>query len=138
MGKVTDFMSKDHDRLDNLFKNFQDIKLKDISKAKEIYNEFKKGLERHIVWEEEILFPRFDTKYNLKDSGPTAAMKEEHKQIKALLSKIEANISNSDDFEADLLSVLGMHNNKEEMMLYPGIDEALDSKEIDEVMVKLK
>ena len=137
MGKITDFMSKDHDKLDALFETFQNTKSKDIAKAKEIYNKFKKGLERHIIWEEEILFPKFDEKYNLSGSGPTYAMKEEHKQIKALLSKIEADISSSDGAETDLLSVLGMHNHKEEMMLYPGIDQALNTKETEEVLAKL-
>lgn len=142
MGKINDFMSGDHDRLGKLFETFQNVKVKDIAKAEELFLTFKKGLERHIVWEEELLFPAFDAKYNLKDSGPTAAMRVEHKQIKEFLVKIEENISkndaNSDYFEAELLNVLGMHNHKEEMMLYPGIDEALNSDEIEAVLAKIR
>lgn len=142
MGKINDFMSSDHDRLDKIFETFQNVKVKDIAKAKELFLTFKKGLERHIVWEEELLFPAFDAKHNLKDSGPTAAMKDEHKQIKEFLVKIEEKISkndaNSDDFEVELLNVLGMHNHKEEMMLYPGIDDSLNSDEIEAVLTKIR
>ena len=60
MKTITDFMEQDHDRLDGLFKDFQSAKAGDPAKAKALFSEFKRSLQRHIIWEEEILFPRFE------------------------------------------------------------------------------
>ena len=53
---ITAFFEQDHDRLDELFKTFQQLKRSDFAKAKEAFAAFKIGLQRHIVWEESILF----------------------------------------------------------------------------------
>jgi regulator of cell morphogenesis and NO signaling len=42
------------------------------------FEEFKAGLEQHIVWEEEILFPSFEQKFGLP-GGPTEVMRWEHR-----------------------------------------------------------
>ena len=39
---------QDHDRLDELFKTFQQLKRSDFAKAKEAFAAFKIGLQRHI------------------------------------------------------------------------------------------
>ena len=41
---ITVFYGQDHDRLDELFKTFQQLKRSDFVKAKEAFNEFKVGL----------------------------------------------------------------------------------------------
>src|SRR3989338_10185398 len=82
MNTVTDFMGKDHDRLDAIFQKFRQEKKKDP------FSKFKHGLQRHIVWEEEILFSIFEERTGMKDSGPTAVMRMEHRQIKDYLEKI--------------------------------------------------
>lgn len=123
-------MSNDHDRLDELFKQFQSLKRQDIAKAKQLFNEFKIGLQRHIIWEEEILFPVFENATGIKDVGPTAVMRMEHLEIKKFLDKIHEHVKNStietDQFEQGMLDVLKPHNDKEESILYPWIDNAVD------------
>ena len=57
---VMDFMAQDHDRLDAIFRQFQSRKTAGLSDAEKLFSEFKTGLEKHIVWEEEILFPLFE------------------------------------------------------------------------------
>ena len=59
METIMNFMAKDHDRLDSLFTQFRNLRNTDVKKAKGLFHEFKIGLQRHIVWEEEILFPLF-------------------------------------------------------------------------------
>lgn len=54
---ISAFYEQDHDRLDELFKTFQTFKRSDFDKAKEAFQEFSVGLQRHIVWEEDLLFP---------------------------------------------------------------------------------
>jgi iron-sulfur cluster repair protein YtfE (RIC family) len=123
---VKDYFEADHDRLDELFKKFQHLKQTESPKAKEIFKEFKVGLQRHIVWEEEILFPLFERKTGIAQGGPTQVMRMEHRQIRDLLESIHKKIQDqnpdTDPEEQTLLSVLSAHNQKEENILYPAID----------------
>ena len=52
---VSTFYAQNHDRLDELFKTFQKLKRSDFPKAKEAFTAFKLGLQRHSVWEEDLL-----------------------------------------------------------------------------------
>lgn len=138
---VTAYYEHDHDRLDRLFLQFQRLKQNDYERAREVFASFKAGLERHIRWEEEILFPVFEEKTGTHDVGPTAVMKAEHTQIQGLLEVIHQRLSeglrDTDKEEALLLSHLGMHNMKEEKILYPAIDRSItedESKHIFEEM----
>ena len=94
---------------------------------------FKFGLQRHIVWEEDVLFPLWEKKTGMSDSGPTPAMRNEHRQIGQLLEAIHRKVADknpdSDQEEQALLELLGSHNMKEERVLYPAIDRALTEDE---------
>src|SRR3989338_8628312 len=117
MQTIFDFMSKDHDRLDGIFKEFQKASHGMPAEAKKLFSEFSFGLKRHIVWEEEILFPIFEEHAEIKDGGPTEAMRFDHVQIEGFIGEIESKISashTSTDAEQKLLSVLTEHNMKEE------------------------
>lgn len=137
---VTSYYGKDHDRLDELFKTFQRNKRKDFDKAKEAFREFKTGLQRHIVWEERVLFPLFEKKVG-GGVGPTEVMRKEHRTIGALLEAIHQRVKrrdpDSDTEEAHLLEALGTHNRKEETILYPAIDGSLQGNELMQVYVEM-
>lgn len=130
---ITALYEKDHDRLDELFKTFQTSKRSDFAKAKEAFKEFKVGLQRHIVWEEELLFPMWEEKTGMIEDGPTPVMRFEHEQIKKLLEaihqKVEQQNLESDQEEQALLNLLGSHNRKEEKALYPAIDNVTNADE---------
>lgn len=127
------YFEADHDRLDELFRNFQKLKRVDYPKAKGFFKEFKFGLQRHIVWEEEILFPLFEQKTGLIDNGPTQVMRIEHRQIgeylEAIHKKVQKQDPDSDEEEQMLLSLLSVHNQKEENILYPAIDTVITDTE---------
>jgi len=139
---ISDYFAKDHDRLDGLFKQFQKYRKVDLTKAKPFFRDFKQGLERHIVWEEELLFPLFEVKTGIKDSGPIACMRLEHTEIKEALLKIHAKVARQDPAteaeEVALLSVLSGHNEKEESVLYPLLDRALDLIEKDRIFKNIQ
>jgi hemerythrin superfamily protein len=130
---VTAFYRKDHDRLDDLFKAFQTSKRSDFAKAKEAFKEFKVGLQRHIVWEEELLFPMWEEKTGMIEDGPTPVMRFEHSQIKQLLGaiheKVEGQNLDTDQDEQALVNLLSSHNRKEERALYPAIDNVTSKEE---------
>ena len=134
---VTAFYEKDHDRLDELFKTFQTSKRSDFIKAKEVFKEFKVGLQRHIVWEEELLFPGWEEKTGMIEDGPTPVMRFEHEQIKQLLEaihrKVEEQNLDTDQSEQALFNLLSSHNRKEERALYPAIDNVISAEEREKI-----
>ncbi len=134
-------MGGDHDRLDDLFKEFKNVKDTDKNRARSLFLEFKIGLQKHIVWEEEILFPLFENKTRMHDTGPTAVMRIEHRKIKDFLERIHKNLGEiikTDDLEDGLIETLTEHNNKEEDILYPWIDESVDEEEKESAFTKMK
>jgi len=134
---ITTFYEQDHDRLDELFRTFQQAKRSDFPKAKEAFKAFKVGLQRHIVWEEDLLFTLWEAKTGISEGGPTMVMRSEHRQIGQLLEAIHdavaANNPGSDQDEQLLVSVLSSHNMKEERVLYPSIDNVTSQAERDKV-----
>lgn len=139
---IRGYFETDHDRLDGLFKTFQEEKHQNFEKAQEAFEKFKTDLERHILWEEEILFPIFEEKTGIRDVGPTVVMRMEHRMIKdvleAILQKVQRKNSDTDAEEAALLSHLMQHNQKEENILYPQIDRLVNDEEKTGVFKKIE
>ena len=130
---ICEFYEQDHDRLDELFKTFQKLKRSDFPKAKEAFKAFKFGLQRHIVWEEDVLFPLWEEKTGMSEGGPTFVMRAEHRQIGQQLEAIHGKVAeqnpDSDQEEQALVDLLGSHNLKEERVLYPAIDQLTSAEE---------
>lgn len=130
---ITATFEQDHDRLDRLFLTFQEQKRKDFAKAKEAFVEFKFGLQRHIVWEEDILFPKWEENAGMAEGGPTAVMRTEHRLIgeclEAIHRKVQEQSLESDREEQRLLELLKSHNMKEERILYPSMDQVISDEE---------
>ncbi len=139
---ITAFYEQDHDRLDKLFKTFQRLKRSDFSKAKEAFMEFKYGLQRHIVWEEDVLFPLWEKETGITEGGATSVMRAEHRQIGPHLEAIHRKVADqsldSDQEEQALLNLLGSHNMKEERVLYPGINRVTSAKVRETVFQNMK
>lgn len=138
---ITEFFERDHDQLDGLFQTFQQLKRSDFAKAKEAFQRFKFGLQRHIVWEEDLLFPLWEKKTGMTDSGPTPVMRNEHRQIGQQLEAIHQKVTDqnpdSDREEQALLDLLGSHNRKEERALYPAIDKVTSAEERQAVFLNM-
>jgi len=139
---ICEFYEQDHDRLDELFKTFQKLKRSDFAKAKEAFKAFKFGLQRHIVWEEDVLFPLWEEKTGMSESGPTFVMRAEHRQIgqqlEAIHDKVGEQNPDSNQEEQALLNLLGSHNMKEERVLYPAIDDVTSAEERETVFRNMK
>lgn len=129
---IKEHYTEDHDRLDELFHQFQTLKFSNRVQAAGHFREFKASLERHIVWEEEILFPAFEQKTG-NIGGPTEMMRWEHREIRKYLEAIAVKLAQNDyDTEVEeigLQAVLCPHNHKEENILYPMIDQVSSAEE---------
>lgn len=139
---ITQFYMEDHQRLDKLFQEYQGKRNHDLVAAKELFEKFRSGLERHILWEEGILFPLFESKSGMHGTGPTMVMRMEHEEIKTKLKemaeKLAAGDANTQVEESGLLFILTQHNQKEENILYPTIDRTLEDSEVGEIFRKMK
>ena len=135
--RIAAHYKEDHDQLDELCKIFQASKGSDFAKAKEAFKEFKVGLQRHIVWEEELLFPMWEEKTGMIEDGPTPVMRFEHSRIKQLLDaihhKVEGQSPDTDRDEEALVNLLSSHNRKEELALYPAIDTVTNADEREKI-----
>ena len=129
------FFEADHERLDQLFVNYLNLKNSSYSRARKYFVQFKNGLQRHIQLEEEFVFPLFQNKTDMV--GALRVMRMEHKKIRELLEvlqeKVKKSDQNSEAEEYKLLALIGEHSLKEEMVLYPTIETMLTDKEIGEV-----
>lgn len=132
---VTEYLQSDHRRLDGILNRFQSsVREGRWEDASGEFREFNHGLRRHIRIEEEILFPTFEEKTGMHDSGPTFVMKMEHKDIHELLDRILAAADARDEAGVDegvdaFTNILANHNMKEENILYPESDAFLSGAE---------
>ena len=125
--EIGGFFGKDHDEIDAI------LAAVDCARPGEallLFKEFDRRLERHIVWEESLLFPAaVDAAPHLKH-GPVAMMLMEHEGIRGSKAEAMRLLRDGDAVGArraieEMVEVLGPHNMKEERILYPACDELL-------------
>ena len=141
---VSEYLGEDHRRLDTIVTEVDCLLgANAYPEAGKKFDEFACGLNRHIVAEEEILFPTFEQLTGMA-SGPTAVMREEHVEIRRLLGEVSAAIRDKNAAGAlesirTIVSVLSGHNRKEEGILYPMTDRAAGGdRERDELVRRLQ
>jgi iron-sulfur cluster repair protein YtfE (RIC family) len=127
-------MRMDHDRLENMFGRYKAPNPAGMDRVRRLFLDFETALQMHIVWEEDILFPVFEQETGMHDAGPTAVMRMEHRHIKKLLEQIDekllaGELSGIENAEIELLDILESHNQKEENILYPAIDNLTTERE---------
>ena len=134
---VREALSWDHARLDGLEQAASEAwKAAQVRSASRFHLRFAFGLQRHIRFEESVLFPAFDRTTGMDaDRGPTAVMRLEHRMIEERLAEIREAAARcvppAERSRADLLALLEMHDTKEENILYPMLDRSLEPREAD-------
>jgi iron-sulfur cluster repair protein YtfE (RIC family) len=139
---VNQYYTEDHEHLHACFHRFQSLKDGDPGKAAETFAGFKAGLERHILWEERILFGWYDQKLGHLRNCLTAVLRREHGQILVYLDEISRKLAHGNfatgDEEARLETALRLHNQKEEEAFYPAMDPILNDEQREAVFVAMK
>lgn len=138
---VSDYLETDHRRLDDLLPALEAVNdAAGLAKAAGAFHEFACGLNQHIEAEERVLFPAFEELTRMK-VGPTIVMRAEHEEIRRLLDQASAALSAHDvaEFRRTLNRLTGMlmtHNVKEEQILYPMTDRAIDTPSARDALVR--
>jgi hemerythrin-like domain-containing protein len=132
MSTIKEYLSADHRRCDELFANMEDAVAKEISTAKEAYEEFARETERHFQMEERVMFQEFEQKTGMTQ-GPTAMMRHEHVQMRNLIKEMGAAVEakDKDKFFGNsetLMILMQQHNMKEEQMLYTMAQQHLSAE----------
>ena len=141
---VTDALGWDHDRLDALEMGAMKAwDAQDTRNATRLHLRFAFGLQRHIRFEESVLFPEFERVSGMApDRGPTAVMRDEHRAIEALLEDVKEaaamGVRPAETTREELRALLHDHNVKEEQVLYPMLDRALTGRESDAVVFRFQ
>ncbi|MCC6132437.1 MAG: hemerythrin domain-containing protein, partial [Acidobacteria bacterium] len=139
---VTEYLERDHRRLDAIIPEVERLAgERSFPEAGERFAEFVCGLGRHIDAEEQVLFPAFEQITGMTQGGPTYVMRAEHVDIRRLMGEVSAALATADASGAErsirgLLETLGLHNIKEERMLYPMADQAARDDQTRDDLVK--
>lgn len=145
--KLSSFMTREHSKLEELMQRYHQQREKDPKAAKRSFLEFRRGLKRHIAWEEEVLFPVFEERTGLHLVGPTHVMRTEHRQVQVLLDALKDILSGDrtssaeleeELFEMRLFRILRSHEEKEEEILYPWFDVSIPEEEKEDLIQKME
>ena len=143
MSTIKEYLTNDHRKCDDIFAKMEENAGENLSNAREITQEFIDDMERHFQMEERVMFAEFEAKTGMTQ-GPTAMMRQEHVQMRSLMSQLLEAIDadNKDKFfglSETLMILLQQHNMKEEQMLYPMAQQHLneDSSRIISMMDSL-
>ncbi|MDD5717395.1 MAG: hemerythrin domain-containing protein [Sulfuricurvum sp.] len=129
---ILEFMRDDHRACDHLYTEAEAAVLaKDLEKAASLFQDFAEATLHHFDMEEKELFITFEKRTGMM-GGPTQMMRYEHQQLRTLLESMRLALSENrpNDFFGigeSMMIMLQQHNMKEEQMLYPMIDRALDT-----------
>jgi hemerythrin-like domain-containing protein len=139
--RLSQILGDDHRDLDEQWERIEATPASELTTRRELFGSFHSDLLRHIVIEEEELFPRMEA------AGPSqrvlvAQLIDEHRRIKELLSQMEREvISGSELFDKlglELINVLWAHNAREEASAYPWLDSQLSPAQVVEVERRLE
>ncbi len=106
-----------------------------------MFERFRCGLERHILQEEDVLFPAFERLTGMA-TGPTVVMRSEHLELRQLMSSIELALTGNEGETArrvmhEVGQLLTTHNEKEERILYPATDRVATPDARHEIVLRM-
>ncbi len=139
---ILEFMRDDHRMCDDFYtKSENALSAKETEQAKEFFETFYRVTNHHFDMEERELFIAFEQRTGMM-GGPTQMMRYEHQQLRSLLESMKSalNENRHNDFFGigeSMMIMLQQHNMKEEQMLYPMMDRALEDS-AGEMIQKLK
>jgi uncharacterized protein (DUF2249 family) len=96
------------------------------------------GLVRHIRFEELLLFPVFEARTGLPTTGPTAVLRDEHREILRLVEDWRQDPADLAVEAGALRELLAKHHRKEEAILYPTTDRLLAPSESDALVARIQ
>jgi hemerythrin-like domain-containing protein len=126
MGKISEFMLKEHGQILALLNKFEK------SKAEEDFKTLKTKQENHMMAEEKAIFI-FDKKHKI--FPVLATIMEQHEQLEKDMEEIQNNMEKD---TVDYKKLMKDHVSLEDREFYPLLDKKLSSEEQKEMLTKAK
>lgn len=142
---VTGILGDDHDHLDLMLDETFDFAGSDPEQARRIFATFSSHLLRHIEVEDELIFTRFERLTGVRDGGPSAVLRREHREIELRVAHISQalaarppDVANARREISELRMLLEDHHHLEEAVLYTVCDRQFDVGEIRAIRAALE
>jgi hemerythrin-like domain-containing protein len=133
MQAIAAYLDQDHRRCDDMY-NLAEAKVasRDWHAAAGHFASFLQLFGQHLDKEERVLFPQLDRAIG-NACGPTSVMRFEHKHMRSILHDMQEALDLRDhesffDHADALRMLMRQHNLKEEGILYPMADRALQDQ----------
>jgi regulator of cell morphogenesis and NO signaling len=140
--RVGEVLTSEHDRLDAAAATaFAAVRAGGSEIALRQLAVFRRSLERHLCFEEEVLLPVFEVRTGLPHGGPTSLIRTEHQQMRGLLDEIAQRLAGRREALEEierLQTTIRDHHRKEELILYPWIDRLLTEAEADRLVARIQ
>jgi len=142
METITDYLGNDHKRCDDMFAEAETcVGDNRWAEADALLKAFNDALEHHFAMEERVLFLAFEQAIGSSE-GPTAVMRMEHRQIRAITAMLQEALAKRDadaffGCSETLNTMLQQHNMKEESILYLMTDRVLSGRQ-DEIISAMR
>jgi len=130
---VSDTFGREHRRLVGLMEDVEHLARGGAFElAAACYKEFRCGLARHMLVEEQVLLPEFETLPG-GSHDPCAATKQDHIVLRRAFDAMAETLRRHElehflSAMRAFVEVWGEHNLREERVLFPAIDEARDER----------
>ena len=145
---ITGYLAADHQRIEKIWLELQAAFTRsDFNAMHSRAGEFIAAMRRHLKMEEQILFPAIEDKTAMRTSGPTHAMRLEHREIERVLDGLAPMLTVQERWTAiqamegeltDPSALFRSHDAKEEMVLYPMADKLLGAETARKLIEKMR
>lgn len=138
MSTISHYLGNDHHRCDEMFILAEvGVSNNNWEQAETCLEQFAEALEQHFAMEEKVMFPEFEKAVN-SNAGPTAVMRMEHEQLRAIVALLQEALKVRDSeaylgHSETLNTMMQQHNMKEESVLYVMADRVLSGRQ-DEII----
>ena len=142
MNKIDNWLTHDHSWQEEILARCQDaVDVEDWSVAKSAFQELISELKRHIMQEEEVVYPAYDAEVKAPNT-PTDSLRDDHEKIIAFLKDIRDMIETEDsdhvlDCLGQLEKLMSKHHEKEEDIFLPMASLILTANR-EEILEKLE
>jgi len=132
MPGIKEFLTNDHRQCDEIFAQMEEAVANKTSDAISKFEDFHTAMTHHFDMEEKVLFPAFENKSGMTQ-GPTQVMRNEHEQMRRIMTQMLEAIENKNEerffgLSETLMMLTQQHNMKEEQMLYTMAEQHLGTQ----------
>jgi hemerythrin-like domain-containing protein len=133
MARLSEVFRRDHQRLEQIIAEVERrVATREWTQALAGFTSFREGIERHMAVEEQRLFPVAEVDDVPARTALTATLRKGHRDLRVFFDELQDAIAARDEEEfrqtaATMRALLRLHDEKEEIELYPAVESCLDN-----------